>query len=379
MYTVRGHGEMIRDAIRVGRYVEALRRVVKPGSIVLDIGTGTGILAVAACRFGARRVFAVEPGDVIELAREVAAANGVAGRIEFIQGYSTAVELDTRADVIVADLHGILPFFEKGIATWIDARERLLAPGGTLVPRRETIWAAVVEAPTLHDEIVSPWNGAAQGIDLDAGRVHATSEMYRERFAAEDLLTQPARWAELDYATVEDVNASGSLRVRVERDGTAHGIALWFDAVLAEGVEMSNAPGNPPVIFGHAYLPWPEAVGLRQGDTVEIDLRARQLGDGYLWRWESRVVSDGRERAAFQQSQFDAVILVPDKLRRQAATHVPRLNEQGEIEKLVLERMSQATPLGDIARELRKLFPGRFARWEDALNHVGDLALRCSD
>ena len=241
------------------------------------------------------------------------------------------------------------------------------------------MWAAAVEATEQHSKILAPWSDAGHGVDLQPGRVHATSEIYREQFAAESLLTDPARWAELDYYSIEDPNASGRLALHPKRGGTAHGIAMWFDSVLADGVEMSNAPGNPPLIFGNAYFPWPHAVAVKPGDTIEIDVRAQQLGDSYLWRWDSRVVSDGRERAAFRQSQFDAVLLVPDKLRRQAATHVPRLNQQGAIERLVLERMSQVMPLGDIARELHALFPGRFARWEDALNHVGELALRCSD
>ena len=61
MFTLRNYGEMIDDAVRMDAYVAALRRVVKPGDVVLDIGTGTGIFAVLAARLGARRVFAVEP------------------------------------------------------------------------------------------------------------------------------------------------------------------------------------------------------------------------------------------------------------------------------------------------------------------------------
>ena len=379
MYTVRDYGNMVGDERRVGLYVEALRRTVKPGSVVLDIGTGTGVLAMTACRFGARRVFAIEPSDVIELAREIAAQNGLEGRIEFIQGVSNAVELPERADVIVAEIHGILPLFGRSVATWIDARERLLAPGGAMVPARETVFATVVEAPRLHARLVAPWNERSLGLDMRRGRRHVTNEIYRAEFDPADLLAPPAEWARLEYASIEHAGVSSRLFLRASRAGTAHGLGLWFESALAEGVRLSNAPGEPPLIFGNAFLPWPEAVEIAQGDTVEVEIAASPLDDRYLWRWESRVTRAGRVRAEFRQSQFDAVVLVPEKLKKQAASHVPRLNEEGEMQRFALSRMAEGRALGEIAGDLQRQFPRRFVRSQDALNWVGDLALRCSD
>ena len=89
---------MIADRLRTNAYSEALRRVVKRGTVVLDIGTGSGILALLACRFGARKVYAIEPSDAIQIAREIAAANGCQEHIEFIQKVSTQTELPERAD-----------------------------------------------------------------------------------------------------------------------------------------------------------------------------------------------------------------------------------------------------------------------------------------
>jgi protein arginine N-methyltransferase 1 len=324
-------------------------------------------------------VFAVEPSDVIELAREFAAANGFAGRIEFIHGVSTAVELPERADVVVAEIHGILPLFEKSIVTLIDARTRLLAPGGTMIPARETIWASAVHAPALYSRIVGPWGDNPLGVDLALGRRHAASQIYGAKFAPGDLLCAPAKWASLDYAAIDTPDVTARVSLRVTQGALAHGIGLWFDSTLADGVEMSNAPGRPPLIFGNAFLPWPEPVAVAPDDTIEVEIGAKLLGERYLWRWASRIVSGGRERAAFRQSQFQGAIIVPEKLRRQAASHRPHLNEAGEIERFVLDRIAGRLALGEIAGELRERFPARFARWEDALNHVGDLALRLSD
>src|SRR5882672_2715616 len=101
MYSVADYGALIADTVRMGAFVAALKRTVRPGSVVVDIGTGTGICALIACALGARRVYAIEPNDAIEVAREIAAANGYTDRIEFHQAVSTDVTLPERGDVIV--------------------------------------------------------------------------------------------------------------------------------------------------------------------------------------------------------------------------------------------------------------------------------------
>src|SRR5580765_20177 len=102
MYRVVDYGDMIADAVRMDAFVAALRGAVTPGCVVVDIGTGTGIFALLACSLGARRVYAIERNDTIEVARTIAAANGLSDRIEFRQALSTAVTLPEPADVIVA-------------------------------------------------------------------------------------------------------------------------------------------------------------------------------------------------------------------------------------------------------------------------------------
>src|SRR3954447_10840075 len=116
MYSLHGYGEMIKDARRIELYAQALRRATHPGCVVLDLGTGPGIFALLACQYGAGRVYAVEPADVIQVAREIARANGFEGRIIFFQDRSTRVELPEKADVIVSDLRGVLPHFENHLS-----------------------------------------------------------------------------------------------------------------------------------------------------------------------------------------------------------------------------------------------------------------------
>src|SRR5262245_60202134 len=153
MYDLLSYARMMSDRRRVDVYRAALRAAVKPGDVVIEVGTGVGVFAVMAKLMGARRVVAIEPNDAIAIAHLVAADNLGDGSIEFIQYFSSNVVIDQPADVLVTDLHGALPVAATYLASMIDARERLLRPGGIIVPTIDTLCAAVVEAPEVYAQL----------------------------------------------------------------------------------------------------------------------------------------------------------------------------------------------------------------------------------
>lgn len=384
MYSIADYGAMIADDVRMGAFVAALRGAVRPGAVVVDIGTGTGIFALLACRFGARRVYAIEPDDAIQVAREIAAANGFSDRIEFIQAMSTDVTLPERADVIISDIGGVLPWFRQHISSIADARRRLLAPGGALIPRRDVGWAAVVEAPDLYARHSDPWDDNVFGLDMEAARRVVVNMWRRGLVTKDNLLTEPQRWATLDYDVAEDPDARAQVTWTVTRPGTGHGLAVGFDRTLADGIYLSNAPDapesiRPEHIYGTAFFPWTKPVALTSGDRVVVDLEARLIRDDYIWSWKTRILNQGQsgaEKAHFAQSTFCGMPLSPAQLRKRAASYTPTLNEDGRIVSFVLASMNDEVPVGEIARLMSIEFPGRFPRPQDALGHVADLSRR---
>ena len=100
------HRELLIDETRVVAFRDALREVVRPGSVVVDIGSGSGVLGMLACQAGAARVYSIEAGSMIQVARAVSRANGFEGRQIFLRGMSTELVLPEKADVVVADQIG---------------------------------------------------------------------------------------------------------------------------------------------------------------------------------------------------------------------------------------------------------------------------------
>src|SRR5713226_518773 len=375
MYSLDEFGDMIADEARFGAYAEAIARTVRPGDTVVDVGCGPGMFALLACRAGARRVYAIEAGEVVQFARSLAAANGFADRIEFLHGTSTQLILPERADVVISDVRGALPLFGEAVSALEDARKRFLAEGGAFIPLRDTLFAALVEAETFYTRITAPWGTNANGLDLSSSLPLVLNSIYKTRFNGEQLVSNREPWCVLDYANGAQGRVAATLELKARRNSVVHGLVLWFEAVLAEGIGFSGAPGNPETVYGHVFLPWLTPVDMAEGDTVSAELRADRVGGEYIWRWDTRVPeSAARPAREFHQSTFLGATFSSAALRRRAAEFVPVLTEAGQAERWLLQAMDGQAPLQEIARSAVQHFPHIFPRWEEAFKRASELS-----
>jgi len=372
---------MITDEPRMQAYVEALTRAVFPGCVVLDIGAGTGIFSMLACQLGADEVHAVEPDDSIQVARAVAAENGFSHRISFHQSISTKLDISKRADVIISDLRGVLPLLQHHIPSIIDARERLLAPGGCLIPQADDLYAALVDSPELYRSYEEPWLRNNYELDLLAGRKHVTSSWRKVYLKNEQLLVTPEHVATIDYNTIESPDINRQLQWTIEHEGTCHGLAVWFDATLSEDSGFTNAPGQPELIYGQAFFPWQDAVKLERGDVVNVEISAKLINGSYTWLWSAKVYAGGRSekiKVNFNQSSFFASPFSLEGFRKQEAAYVPSLDHMGEIDFFLLSLMDGSNTLEEIAHQATERFPDHFKSWKNALARAGELSKKYS-
>jgi type I protein arginine methyltransferase len=379
MYILDEFGDMIADSARFGAYADAIQRAVRPGDVVVDLGCGPGIFALLACRAGAKRVYAIDAGEIIHFAKRLAAANGFADPIEFVHGDSRQVQLPERANVVVSDIRGVLPLFDDALPSIEDARARFLVEGGVQIPQRDVMYAAILEAEEFYTRVTSPWKDARRGLDLTSPLPLALNAVYRQRSKREQLLTEPQSWCTLDYALSPNVRASTKLRFHATRRGVAHAITTWFETQLFENIGFSAAPGNMGTVYGQGVLPLFEPVPLESDQEIEIELHADPVGGDYIWRWDTRVSEhNGKPERVFHQSTFEGAQFSLQVLRRRSVDYVPVLTETGEAERWLLQAMNGGTPLGEIAEGAAERFPKVFRRQEEALRRASALAERFS-
>ncbi len=251
------HARMLHDDRRTNAFLAALADAVRPGDVVLDIGTGSGVLAVAAARAGARHVYAVEASDIAEAAARVFALSDMEDRITLVAGWSRQIELPEQADLLVSEVIGNEPFEEEILETTLDARRRLLKPGARLIPNTLTLFARPLELPeaearqrALGRAALERWRGL-YGIDFEPlvdaaapGPVNSPTEA--EVAATWPPVGPPTVLTVLDLTAFEEATVRASADLILGQPGSVNAVAISFRADLHGSIAHTLDPWRWP-------------------------------------------------------------------------------------------------------------------------------------
>jgi len=373
------HREYLADRHRLSAYERAIAEVVRPGDVVLDLGAGTGIFGLLACRVGAARVYAVEVTSFIALTRAIARANACSDRIVHIKEHSAHVTLPERVDVVVCDQIGRFGFEAGVIENLADARRRFLKPGGRLVPSAVELWVTAAECPEAFAQIEF-WNTRPAGVDVTPARTIAANTGYSRHLKAGELLAAPVCTGRVDLTHDVPRPLRLTARLHVERAGTLHGLGGWFVAELSPLVTMTNSPLAPDRINRrNVFLPFDRPVEVAAGDLVDVSLQV--LPEDSVLVWQADVSSPNapdQPRARFAHSTWRGMLLDRDDLERTRPAHRPQLTPRGRARLSVLELADGRRTVAEIEEEVRRRHADLFQTDGEAATFVAEVLTRYS-
>jgi SAM-dependent methyltransferase len=295
---VEYHGRLLADLHRMDAYERAIRALVRPGDVVLDLGAGTGVLAMLAARRGAARVHAVESTPVAALARELVRDNGLEAQVRVHEADVVTLAPLEPVDLIVSDFLGRF-LVDDEMLDAVAASRAWLRPGGRFCPG--AVELILAPAGNFLLDTVDAFRFPIYGLDFSAGLARALRRPYGGDLLPASLLAAPQRFARYEPAREASPALSARLDFALSGTGELRALAGWFRAELAPGVTLCTEPGIQSH-WGQMLFPLPPAA-VQPGDRLSVSMAFEPLeaaeASEPLWRWSGRLERAGATVVAF--------------------------------------------------------------------------------
>jgi protein arginine N-methyltransferase 1 len=286
------HEKMIADSVRVTSYHNAIKRHIKPGDVVLDLGTGTGILSFFAAQQKPRKIYAIDHSDFIEVAQRIAAYNNI-DNIQFVRINSRDFVPEEKIDVILHEQIGDDLFNENMVENLLDLKRRVLKETGHIVPGRFELF---LEPVSIKKDFKVPflWENRVDGVDF--GFLRQESEFARFKRAGYDLkwlepgtlnyfLCKPKAILAFDLNEVKaqsDIPQSIEASKTVVHSGEMDGLCFYFRVIFDEDMKFDTSPLNTKTHWGN-HLFRIESSHFEIGSQISFKLTMEDILDIRTW------------------------------------------------------------------------------------------------
>lgn len=368
---VQGQHTMAFDTRRNAAYAAALKQVITPESVVLDLGAGLGMHGLMAAQLGAKRVYLVEPEDIITVTEAVVKANGYSDRIQCLQGKIEQVALPEPVDMIISVFTGNFLLQEDLLPSLFYARDKYLKPGGALIPSAAVMEAAPVCVPDLYAKEIEVWSQMPENLDYQAARDYANQSIYfyHKELNKARYLAAPGKLMALDFYQATSTHCQADVTFSVTESGMCHGFAGWFQMQLGD-TWLSTAPHEPPLHWSAAFLPIDPPVEVCSGDEIIFKLQRPPLGD---WTWQVETAQTRQQHSTF----FSAPVTL-QTIKRLSPEYQPHLNAKGKAAMYVLQHSDGGLSVKELGDRLFAQYPELFPEPQKAMRFAQNLVCQFS-
>jgi protein arginine N-methyltransferase 1 len=273
---LRSHQLILSDEIRVNKYKKSIEQLVKKSDTVLDIGTGTGILAFLAAN-KAKKVYAVDYSKIIDIAKKIALENNFKN-IVFIRSDLSNISIP-KVDWIISELIGNYVINEGIIEKLRFAKNKFLKENGKIVPEKIEINFVPVES-NEHDVF---WK-KRYGIDFSPFQKKLSEKIIRTRitkkikFLSKDKLTYILNF----YSIPKIILAEKTFKIT--KNGYLNGFFGFFTIHLTDKIKIDTL--RDATHWMQFILPLVEQIKVKKGDSVKLKIWTTKNNKEWKWSYE---------------------------------------------------------------------------------------------
>ncbi|MEM7104487.1 MAG: tetratricopeptide repeat protein [Bacteroidota bacterium] len=276
------HFTMLADERRNEAYDQALRNAISNDDTVLDIGTGSGLLAMMAARAGATKVYACEMHTKLaNLAEQVISDNGFSEKIKVINKKSTdldiGADLDKKVSVLVSEILDVGAVGEGVVHVIRHAVKNLTTENVKIIPSEVELFGQLIEIPSRSR--VNPVK-TISGFDLSAFNLFSVPEEYTSvnletefyRVLTDTIPLISYNFYQLPPAIQDNQPQVKELEFSAKETGNVQAIVFWFDLALDKEITVSSKPGGELKHWGQALFCFPEPLSVNPGKKVTVKM-----------------------------------------------------------------------------------------------------------
>ncbi|KAF4091672.1 hypothetical protein AMELA_G00039900 [Ameiurus melas] len=288
------HEEMLKDEVRTLTYRNAMyhNKHVFKDKIVLDVGSGTGILSMFAAKAGAKHVYGhshtslagsdvpdtsisyyIECSSISEYSEKIIKANHLDNVITIFKGKVEDTELPVdQVDIIISEWMGYCLFYESMLNTVIYARDKWLKPGGLMFPDRASLYVVAIEDRQYKDFKIHWWENV-YGFDMTCIRNVAMKEPLVDIVDQKQVVTSTCLIKEVDIYTVqpEDLSFTSAICLQIQRNDYVHALVTYFNVEFTKchkKISFSTAPDSPYTHWKQTVFYLEEYLTVKKGEEI---------------------------------------------------------------------------------------------------------------